>query len=133
MESPKSRIKAVLSQGAQTAKQLSDTLGLSVKTVTRALEEMPGDVVQVGKGGSRNNAALYGLRDKRTTSPSQILRDGQVQSSQDRAGAGTKNDPHQYQRAPEPLSRPMPADDPEAPFANRDAADVDEEKSRGRF
>ena len=80
-ETPKSRIHILLGQGAKTAKQMSVELGMSVTTITRTLEDMGGDVLQVGKGGPRNNAALYGLREKTTTSPLQSLKSGEVESS----------------------------------------------------
>jgi hypothetical protein len=80
-DSAKARIRAVLGRGAQTAKQLSTELELSVTTVTRVLEDMAGDVIQVGKGGPRNNAALYGLKNKTSSSPLKSLKSGEVESS----------------------------------------------------
>jgi hypothetical protein len=40
---------------------------------------MSGEVIQVGKGGKKKNAAIYGLKEKGTL-PSQSLRDGEVES-----------------------------------------------------
>jgi len=77
----RSQIRSVLSKGAQTVKQISDAIKVSPNTVTRTLQEMAGEVIKVGKAGPKNNAALYGLNSKREgTSPSQIHRDGDVQS-----------------------------------------------------
>jgi hypothetical protein len=71
-DSPKRRIRSALVCGAQTAKQLAAILSVSVNTINRTLEDMAGEVIQVGKGGAKNNAALYGLRENRQTYPSPI-------------------------------------------------------------
>ncbi len=80
--SVRTQIRSILTKGAQTVKHLAEALGKSEATVTRTLQEMAGEVIQVGKGGAKNNAALYGLNAQREgTSLSPIHRDGDVQSS----------------------------------------------------
>ena len=78
--STKAKIRSELLKGAKTVKQLAGVLGVSPQTINRTLEDMAGEVIQVGKGGPKKNAVLFGLREKGTL-PSQSLRDGEVESS----------------------------------------------------
>ena len=64
----------------KTVKQLAGVLGVSPQTINRTIENMAGEVIQVGKGGPKKNAVLSGLREKGTL-PCQSLRDGEVESS----------------------------------------------------
>ncbi len=52
-------IRMQLSSGTARARQLSDLLGVSQPTVSRALESMGGEIVRVGSGPS----IQYALRD----------------------------------------------------------------------
>jgi hypothetical protein len=71
------RIRAVLASGAKTPAQIATISGISPNTVNRVIKQMEG-VVIVGKGGPRNNAILYGLKEERTTTPPQTHRGGDV-------------------------------------------------------
>jgi DnaB-like helicase N terminal domain/AAA domain len=70
-DGPAASIRASLKRGAKTIQSLAEDTGIPEHTVDRTIKEMA-DAVKVGKGGPRNNAAIWGL--KATTTTPQSLR-----------------------------------------------------------
>jgi DnaB-like helicase N terminal domain/AAA domain len=78
-DSVEARISAELQRGKRSKAELAKCLGVGRTTIDRALQNLKEQVIEVGKGGAKNNATLYGLKSEKGTSPSQSLRDGHVQ------------------------------------------------------
>ena len=57
-----------LATGAKTPAEIAEITGLSPNTVNRVIKQMT-DVMVVGKGGPRKNAAIYGLKEERSATP----------------------------------------------------------------
>jgi hypothetical protein len=77
-DSNPAKIRRVLSQGAKTVIELVAATGIHRNTVDRLIKDMP-DVLLIGKGGSRKNASIYGLKHTGTTTPPQTQRGGDVE------------------------------------------------------
>jgi hypothetical protein len=77
-ESPRARILICLLAGAKTTPEIAEVTGLSPRTVNRTIHDMGEEVGVIGKGGTKKNAPIYGLKTRERTLPSQSLRDVHV-------------------------------------------------------
>lgn len=79
MHEPSDRIRQLLNQGPMTSRQLTEIMGISQPTLSRALRVLSEEIVRIGAGPSIQYALHDAWRGFRTAPIYRISNEGRVQ------------------------------------------------------